>query len=82
MGANDRDYWGYDGRTVMAGIYMICFIVFPIAVFANASKVLCSKNEFLNRQDANVVKGIATCFVMLAHLTIYLENIGGGATIY
>lgn len=60
----------------MTGIYVICFIVFPAAVVINAHKVH-SANEFLDRQDANVVKGIATCFVILAHLMNYLQsNIG------
>ena len=60
----------------MIGIYLICFIVFPIAVFINAHKTY-SVGRFLDKQDVDVIKGIATCFVILSHLTIQLGPMDG-----
>lgn len=60
----------------MIGIYVICFIVFPVSVFINCQKAS-SVKELLNKEETNVVKGIATCFVIFAHLTIQLENVDG-----
>lgn len=60
----------------MIGIYLICFIVFPIAVFINAHKTY-SVDRFLDKQDVDIIKGIATCFVILAHLTIQLGPMSG-----
>lgn len=61
----------------MIGIYIICFIVFPISICfpCHISKLA---DECLNKQDSDTIKGIATSFVILAHLTIYLKNTGGG----
>lgn len=59
----------------MLGIYLICFIIFPVAVLVNAHKTNNTEN-FLDKQDVNVVKGVATCFVILAHLVIQLETMG------
>lgn len=61
----------------MTGIYIICFVALPIAVLIDARKTY-AENEFLDRQDVNVVKGVATIFVILAHLiTEIVENIFG-----
>ena len=58
----------------MTGIYLICFIAFPAAILINAHRVY-MVNTFLDKKDTNVVKGIATCFVILAHLTGYLDSV-------
>lgn len=61
----------------MVGVFVICFIVFPISFFWNICKVFPS-GALLDKQDSDIVKGIATSFVILAHLTNYLEDTGGG----
>lgn len=57
------------------GICIICIIIFPVSVFMQAKK---NENnsivEFLSREDSTVVKGIAICFVILAHLVSALEQ--------
>ena len=61
----------------MVGVFVFCFILFPISVFWNICKVFPS-GALLDKQDSDIVKGIATSFVILAHLTNYLEDTGGG----
>lgn len=61
----------------MIGIFIICFAVFPIVVFVDTHRAT-SSDKFLDRQDSDAVKGIATSFVILAHLTSYLLDTRGG----
>lgn len=50
----------------MIGIYAICYILFPVVVLAKIKKV--SGTVLLDKDDIDVIKGIATCFVMIAHM--------------
>lgn len=61
----------------MIGIFVICFVVFPIVVFMNVNKVS-SSDIFFDKKDSDAIKGIATSFVILAHLTVNLKGTGGG----
>lgn len=60
----------------MIGIYIICFIVFPVTILINVHKVY-AENEFLDRQDVTYIKGVATIFVVLAHLSSRLVGDSG-----
>lgn len=59
----------------MIGIYIICYFCFPLAILINIHKTY-AENEFLNRQEVTCIKGVAACFVILAHLNIYLGEDG------
>lgn len=56
----------------MIGIYLICFLVFPAVILIQVKK-----NEgtyvLLEKEDTNTIKGIASGFIVLIHLTNNLE---------
>lgn len=56
----------------MIGIYIICLIVFPICVLIPMRKNDGNEKELLSKKESDFLKGIATSFVILAHLTIKL----------
>ncbi|MCH5249882.1 MAG: acyltransferase [Lachnospiraceae bacterium] len=56
----------------MIGIYLICFFAFPAAILIQAKKNA-GTNVLLEKNDTNAIKGIATGFVVLMHLTNNLE---------
>ncbi len=57
----------------MIGIYVICFIVFPISIFIQAKR--CDdKKVLLEKDDTNVIKGFAICLVIFTHLIIELKT--------
>lgn len=58
----------------MIGIYLICMILFPCCVLCPMYKQKNNRNELLSIENSNVIKGIAICFVMLAHLVDALER--------
>lgn len=57
----------------MIGIYMICFIFFPIAIFIQA-KWEKRTQVFWEKEDSDVVKGIAACLIILTHLVLNLNE--------
>ena len=64
------------GGIHLIGIYLICFILFPLCVMVQAKKIT-RTSVMLEKQDTEVIKGIATCFVILAHLIQPLKTISG-----
>lgn len=61
----------------MLAIYTVCFILFPIIVLYGTKR----KEQaecLLNKKETDAIKGIATCFIILAHLVNLLETAGVG----
>ncbi|MCM1144050.1 MAG: acyltransferase [Blautia sp.] len=59
----------------MIGIYVICFLIFPISVLIQAEKAA-GTDALLKKEDTDTVKGIAVAFVILAHLVNDLQADG------
>lgn len=57
----------------MIGVYLICFVAFPISILISAKKYN-GKNVLLTKEDVDVIKGIATCLVIFAHLIMNLKE--------
>lgn len=62
----------------MVGIYIVSFFLFPLSVFMQARRGR-TGNVFLEKEDSNFIRGVAACFVILAHLMDILieEGMGG-----
>lgn len=57
----------------MAGILLIYFVIFPLSVLFPCNKEK-NKEVLLDKQDSNVIRGIAASFVILAHMEIMLAQ--------
>lgn len=57
----------------MTGVYLICFVVFPVSVLMRM-KMRQKKRVLLEKEDVDVIKGIAACLVILAHLIMTLKT--------
>ena len=53
----------------MIGIYILFFLIFPLSVMYTIRKNNCKVAVLLNKSESLEIKGLATCFVILAHLT-------------
>ncbi len=58
----------------MIWIYSICYLIFPILILPKLRRQEIGKQELINRGETNLLKGIATIFVILAHLTIPIDT--------
>ena len=58
----------------MVGVYLICIVLFPISVVYPIRMKKKTILEILTKEDSVVIKGIAVCFVILAHLISALET--------
>lgn len=54
-------------------IYLLSFIVFPILIFYKF-KVVNVNDEFLNRRNTNIIKGICILVIMLHHISQSVIN--------
>ena len=57
----------------MIGIYVICFLIVPFSMLFQ-TKMTIGKKVLLEKNDTDEIKGIATCFIIFAHLIIPIKD--------
>lgn len=57
----------------MIGVYLICFVIFPVSILMQTRKIE-GRNVLLEKEDVDVIKGMAACLVILAHLIMNLKE--------
>jgi len=60
----------------MLGIYLFCLCVFPLLILFPLKSVS-DKEVLLDKEDAEILKGVAACFIILAHLIIPIKAEAG-----
>lgn len=58
----------------MAGIYLFCFLVFPLSIIFPNRRRLGRKDVFLEKRDENIIKGMASLFVIISHLILGIQR--------
>lgn len=57
----------------MIGVYTICFILFPMSIFVQIKRCK-EKDVLLDKNDTDIIKGVAACLVILCHLVVELRR--------
>ena len=60
----------------MLGIYLFCLCVFPLLILFPLKSVS-DKEVLLDKEDTEILKGVAACFIILAHLIIPIKAEAG-----
>lgn len=58
----------------MIGIYIICYILFPLTVLPFCRRKKEVSMVLLTKEETNIVKGLAAIFIVLAHMVIEIEG--------
>lgn len=63
----------------MVGIYIVSFLLFPLSVVMQTRRGG-NGNVLLEKEDSSFIRGVAACFVILAHLMDILKEEGMGGS--
>ena len=59
---------------MMVGVYLFCFLIFPFSMIFPVKMRTGKKDVFLEKKDENIIKGMASLFVIVSHLILRIRR--------